>query len=186
MTGRRRTEFCSANASSSVCQSSSSTESARKFRCAPRPCPRVARMMLGSTKFPGPRQHFAAAQHFSALRPWPRRWPRNSAPPRPHRSRVPSSVSVLERIADAHLGVGGEQAPFEFGRARAMHQHSPRGGAALTGGSDGAENNRGHRQVQIGVFIDDQCVVAAQLQQALAEALRRRARRSAVRPAWIP
>ena len=53
-----------------------------------------------------------------------------------------------------------------------MHEHAPRGGAALTGGSDRTEYNRWHRQVQVGVFIDNQCIVAAQLQQTFAETLR--------------
>jgi len=53
-----------------------------------------------------------------------------------------------------------------------MDQNAARGGATLAGGSDGAKYDGGHRQIQIGVLIDDDGVVASQLEQALAEPLR--------------
>ena len=124
----------------------------------------------GLNKIPRSRQHFPAAQHFSALG-LGRGDGRGIARNRARIDQGPHQGALLERVADWHLCVGGEQAPFEFCRTRAVHEHSPRGGATLTGCSDGTEDNRRYRQVQIGVLIDDQCVVAAQLQQALAEAL---------------
>ena len=52
-----------------------------------------------------------------------------------------------------------------------MHEHAARGGAALARGADGAEHDGGNRKVQVGGFIHDDGVVAAELQQALAEPL---------------
>ncbi len=77
----------------------------------------------------------------------------------------------LERVADAHLPIRRNQAPLELGGARAMHQYAARGGAALTGGSHRAKNDAGHRQVEIRRVVDDDGVVAAQLEQALAQPL---------------
>src|SRR5271166_3745538 len=53
-----------------------------------------------------------------------------------------------------------------------MHEHAPRRRAALARGADRAENERRDREVEIGGRIDDDRVVAAELQQALAEPLR--------------
>ncbi|HMI73453.1 MAG TPA: hypothetical protein VK495_02040 [Steroidobacteraceae bacterium] len=69
------------------------------------------------------------------------------------------------------MSIGCSQTPFEFLGARAMNQDSPGAGAALTGSSHRAEYDRGHRQVQVGNFIDDQCVVAAEFEQAFPQAL---------------
>ena len=53
-----------------------------------------------------------------------------------------------------------------------MHENAPRGGAALAGGTHGAEHDRRNGEIQIGLLIDDDRVVAAEFEQALAETLR--------------
>ena len=52
-----------------------------------------------------------------------------------------------------------------------VHQYAARCGAALTRGTYRTENDGRHGEVQIRAFIHDDRVVAAELQQALAEAL---------------
>ncbi len=118
----------------------------------------------------GPLQRFAAAQQFPALGCAAAM----AAEIARHRAGIdqrPHERVGIERIADAHLAVRGDQPPFEFGGTRAMHQHAPRGGAALAGGSHRAEDDRRHREIEIGGFIDDDGVVAAELEQTLAEPL---------------
>ena len=78
----------------------------------------------------------------------------------------------IDRIADAHLRVGVREPLPELVDARAMHQHAPRGRAALAGGADGAEHDGRHREFQVRGLVDDDRVVAAELEQALAEPAR--------------
>jgi hypothetical protein len=64
-----------------------------------------------------------------------------------------------------------------------MHQDAPRGRAALARGTDRAEYNGRHDDFEIGGFIDDDGVVAAQFQQALAQSLRHS--HAMCRPTWV-
>ena len=75
-----------------------------------------------------------------------------------------------QRIAAPYLPVGADQSPLQFRLARPVHQHAPRRGAALARRADGAEHERGHREVEIRALIDDHGVVAAEFQEAAAEA----------------
>ncbi len=50
-----------------------------------------------------------------------------------------------------------------------MHEHATRARAALAGGADRAEDDRGHGEVEVRELVDDDRVVAAELEQALAE-----------------
>ncbi len=51
-----------------------------------------------------------------------------------------------------------------------MHQHAPRRRAALAGSPDRTEGDGGNRKIQIRGGIDDHGVVAAEFEQALAQA----------------
>ena len=53
-----------------------------------------------------------------------------------------------------------------------VHEQAARGRAALAGGADGAEHNRRDRQLQVGAVVDDDRVVAAELEQRTAHAAR--------------
>jgi hypothetical protein len=53
-----------------------------------------------------------------------------------------------------------------------MDDHAARRRAALTGSSDRAEDDRRDGKVKVGMFIHDNCVVAAQLEQAFSETIR--------------
>ena len=64
------------------------------------------------------------------------------------------------------------QAALELVDARAVHEHPSRGGATLAGGADGAEHDGRHREIEVGGFVDDDRVVAAQFEQALAQPAR--------------
>ena len=78
----------------------------------------------------------------------------------------------IDRIADAHLRVGVRELLLELVEARAMHQHAPRRRAALSGGADRAEHDGRHREFQVRRLVDDDRVVAAELEQRLAEPAR--------------
>ena len=53
-----------------------------------------------------------------------------------------------------------------------MHEHAPRRGAALARGAHRAEHDGRHREIQVGGLVDDDGVVAAELEQRLAEPAR--------------
>jgi hypothetical protein len=78
----------------------------------------------------------------------------------------------VERVADAHLGIGLDQPLFRFLPARFVHDQPPRGGAALSGGADRAEHHRAQREIEVGGLVDDHRVVARAFEQAAAHALR--------------
>ena len=78
----------------------------------------------------------------------------------------------VQRVADADLLVTGDQAPLDLVDPRCVDQQSARRRAALSGGADRAEQNRGHHQVKVGVLVDDDGVVATELEQAAAKASR--------------
>src|SRR6202035_3734136 len=56
-------------------------------------------------------------------------------------------------------------------RARCVDQHSTRRRAALPGGAHRAEDDGRYGEVEVRGFVDDDGVVAAELEQALAQAL---------------
>ena len=64
----------------------------------------------------------------------------------------------------------------DFGRTSFLDGPLPEGGASLAGGSDGCEGGRPDDHVQVGVVVDYEGVVAAQLEQVLPESLQDRAR----------
>ena len=139
-----------------------------------------ARTMAGSTKWPGR----------SSTRP-----PHSSVPPwdfagamavsiAPDGSRVDQRShqgAGIERIADAHLPVRGDQASLELFGARAMHEHPASRGAALSRGAHGAEYDGRDREIEVGALVHDDGVVAAELQEALAEPFGHASRRPGVR-----
>ena len=57
-------------------------------------------------------------------------------------------------------------------RDAALQEQPARGGAALAGRADGAEQHRAQRQIGIGVVHHDDAVVAAQLQNGAAQPAR--------------
>ena len=78
----------------------------------------------------------------------------------------------LERVADPHLPVRARETLLEFGQPRVVYQHAARRGAALAGSADRAEHDRRHGEVEVGELVDDDGVVAAEFEQALAEPAR--------------
>ncbi|MNF42980.1 hypothetical protein D3C84_240500 [compost metagenome] len=72
-------------------------------------------------------------------------------------------------MADTHFRVRGFQAGDDFFFHRLMGDQATQGGAALTGGADGAEQNRANGHVQIGAWAEDHRVVAAQFEDAAGE-----------------
>ncbi len=81
-------------------------------------------------------------------------------------------VGGIGRVADLafHLLVGLDQGGQHVGVDRAVHDQAAGGGAALAGGTDGAEHDARHGQLQVGGFVQDDGVIATQFQQAAAEA----------------
>src|SRR3546814_1014507 len=69
------------------------------------------------------------------------------------------------------LAVGGDQLGQHVVEDRLVDEDAARAGAALAGGADRAEHDRRDRQLQVGGFVDDHRVVAAQLQQRASHAL---------------
>ena len=78
----------------------------------------------------------------------------------------------IDRVADAHLRVAHARVSFELVEARAMHQDSSRRRAALSGGAHRAEHDGRHGEFQVRSLVDNDGVVAAELEQALAEPAR--------------
>ena len=76
----------------------------------------------------------------------------------------------FERIADAHLAVRMREARDDVVEARAMHDQAARRRAALARRADGAEHDRRHDEIEVGIVGDDDRVVAAAFEQHLAEA----------------
>ena len=68
--------------------------------------------------------------------------------------------SGFERIANLDLPVGGNKPAHQFVVARFVHHQTPRGGAALAGGSHRAKQQGGNGEVQIRRVVDDEGVVA--------------------------
>ena len=62
------------------------------------------------------------------------------------------------------------QALLELRGDRLVGEHAAGGGAALAGGADRAEHDGRDRQIQVRGLIDDDRVVAAEFEQALAQA----------------
>ena len=82
----------------------------------------------------------------------------------------PDQGAGLERIAHPHRRPGLLQAHEQRVGDVAMHDQPAQRGAALPGGAHGAEQDRAHGQIEVGRRRDDHRVVAAQLEQAAAEA----------------
>ncbi len=80
------------------------------------------------------------------------------------------------RIADLDARVGGEEALLDLGRDLLVDEQSPRGRAALSSRADRAEEDRRHRELEVGVVHEHDRVVAAELEDRPAEARRDRLR----------
>merc|ERR1712198_63667 len=78
--------------------------------------------------------------------------------------------SSFERVADAHLLVGFDQAGDDFVVDVFVDDETAETGAALSGGADGGEEDCRNDHVQVAIRHDDQGVVAAQFQEGFAEA----------------
>jgi hypothetical protein len=65
-------------------------------------------------------------------------------------------------------GVGLDQPALHLVGDLLVHDQAARGGAALAGGADRAEHDRGQREVEVRVVEDDR-VVAAELQDRAPE-----------------
>ncbi|KAG1393877.1 hypothetical protein G6F59_014277 [Rhizopus arrhizus] len=81
-------------------------------------------------------------------------------------------VAAVQRGAEGGAGVGLVQALDQGVGDAFVHDQTARGGAALAGRADGAEDDAARGHVQVGGGADDDGVVAAQLQQAAAKAAR--------------
>ena len=130
---------------------------------------RAPATIVGSTQWPGTRQHAAAAHDAAAGRDGLgeralERGDRGGVDQRTHQ-RV-----GCERIADAHLRVRVHEPPLELGGARLVHDEAARRRAALPRRADGAEQHGRHDEVEVGVLGDDERVVARALEQHAAEA----------------
>src|SRR6185437_14515907 len=76
----------------------------------------------------------------------------------------------IQRIADAHLVVGVDQAALQVGGHGFVDEDAAGARAALAGGADGAEDDRRNCEIQIRGLIDRDRVVASELEEALAHA----------------
>jgi len=71
----------------------------------------------------------------------------------------------LERIANSHLLISGNQPSQKFLANLVMHQQAPGGRAALPRRPDGPKEDRPHGQVQIRAGRNDHRVIATQLEE---------------------
>ena len=78
--------------------------------------------------------------------------------------------SRLLRVPNRHLPVGVHEAPRDFLPKALMDNDAARGRATLAGGADCAEQDRAHREIEVGGWSDDDRVVSPQLEQGAAEA----------------
>ena len=115
------------------------------------------------------RQRAAAAQHLAALLAGVVERGLVLAHGRGADQRAHQRLRV-ERVADPHLLVARDQPALDLVDARCVDQQAAGRRAALAGGADRAEEHRGHHQVEVGELVDDDGVVAAELEQAAAEA----------------
>ena len=80
--------------------------------------------------------------------------------------------SSMTRGGSPLFGAGaaeeGSQRRLELFHPRFVADDAPRRGAALSGRTDRTEYDAGHRDVQVGVLVDDNGVVSAKLQEPLA------------------
>ena len=148
----------------------SGTGSARTSRCCTISQSPRARTIVGSTKLPGPPSTLSP---HSTVPPAaaPPRSPRCSARPRARRSAAPSACPIPAdcRSAPAHRrAVSRCSSSCE---RDSVHEHAARARAALAGSADRAEHDRRHREIEVRELVDDDRVVAAELEQALAETL---------------
>jgi hypothetical protein len=78
---------------------------------------------------------------------------------------------LVERMSDAHLPVRADESFNDPGRDTALQEETPRGGAALPRGADGAKENGAQHEIGIGIVHHDDAVVPAQFQDGAAQAL---------------
>ena len=148
--------FC-AIASSSAVERASRRGSARRSRAARR---RIALRrpvtIVGSTKNPGPSPHVAAADDRAAGGASPRRARGDSCSTAAASISGPISVAAVQRVADAHLRVTRRRAERRSRRGARDATISRRvARAALACSADGAEHDRGHDEIEIGVVGHD-------------------------------
>ncbi len=77
---------------------------------------------------------------------------------------------AFQRVADAHLGIGGLEAGNDFFFDRLMGDQPTQGGATLASSAHGAEQDRAYGHVQVGAWAEDHRVVAAQFKDAAGKA----------------
>ena len=77
----------------------------------------------------------------------------------------------VQRIADAHLLVGLDQPVEQLVGAGLLDEHPPGCSAPLARGPHCPEDDGPHRQIHIRAIVDDDGVVAAQLEQGSAQPL---------------
>jgi hypothetical protein len=82
----------------------------------------------------------------------------------------PHEGVLVQRIADGDGGVGLDQLADDLVGDAVVQEEPAQGGAALARGADGGEEDGTDGQVQAGVGLDDDGVVAAQLEDGAAEA----------------
>src|SRR5690606_35537130 len=74
----------------------------------------------------------------------------------------------IQRISDSELPVCTDQPRYEGLIHESMEKNTARRGPALTRRTDGSEYRRGQRHVKVCARADDNCIIAAQFQDALA------------------
>ena len=77
----------------------------------------------------------------------------------------------IQGVADAQGAVGLEQGAFHLVIDRFVNDQAAGSGAALSGGTHRSEYHRRHRQLQVGVFGEDNRVIAAQFQDVASHPL---------------
>ena len=130
---------------------------------------------MGSTKHPPER--FAAVQDFAALLA-------DASQPVHH---VVDRAAVDQRAHQRVLGradrrcctcpYARDQRLGDLRRDAALQEQAARGGAALAGGADGAEQDGAQHQVGVGVVHHDDAVVAAEFEDRAAQPAARPPRR---------
>ena len=94
-------------------------------------------------------------------------WPRTRAV----RDQRTDERAVVERVADAAAAVGAQRSAATSSSATdGVHDQPAQRGAALPGGARRGEHDAAHGEVEVGGRGDDRRVVAAELEQAAAEA----------------
>ena len=77
----------------------------------------------------------------------------------------------VQRVADTNLAIGFDQGVLDLIEARTVRDDATRRRTALPGRADRAEYDRRNGKIEVGVFVDDDGVVAAEFEQAFAQAI---------------